>query len=122
MGHGDLFFKSRITKNIQSSWHAPWAINRGGEQAEKATSFLKIPFWGCSELNFRANLPFDGMRPAYAAFEKEIPMALQSTVGFFKTLKFYKTYCNHYFSRVNIKHPDTSVKRIGRACAVQHKD
>jgi hypothetical protein len=29
------------------------------------------------------------MRPVYAAFEKEIPMALQSTVGFFKTLKRY---------------------------------
>ena len=89
MGHGDLFFKSRITKIIQSSWHAPWALNRGGEQAEKAPSFMKDPFWGCPELNFRANLPFDGMRLAYAAFEKEIPMALQSTVGFFKTLKCY---------------------------------
>jgi hypothetical protein len=89
MGHGNLFFKSRITKIIQSSWHAPWALNRGGEQAEKATSFMKGSFWGCPGLNFRANLPFHVMRPAYAAFEKEIPMALQSTVGFFKTLKRY---------------------------------
>ena len=46
-------------------------------------------------LNFRADLPFDGMRPVYAAFEKEIPMALQSTVGFFKTLKYYET--GYYF-------------------------
>jgi hypothetical protein len=101
MGYGDLFFKSRITKNIQSSWHAPWALNRGGEQAEKATSFMKVPFWGCPGLCFKANLPFDGMRPAYAAFEKEIPMALQSTVGFLKTLKCYQilffvfTCCGH---------------------------
>ena len=110
MGHGDLFFKSRITKIIQSSWNAPWALNRGGEQAVKATSFMKVPFWGCPGPNFRANLPFDEMKPAYAAFEKEIAMALQPTVGFFKTLKFYKTYCNHYFCRVNIKHLGTSVK------------
>jgi hypothetical protein len=89
MGHGDLFFKCRITKIIQSSWHAPWALNRGGEQAEKTTSFMKVPFWGCPKLNFVAKLPFDGMRPAYAAFEKEIPMAVQSTVGFFKMLKCY---------------------------------
>ena len=93
MGHGDLFFKSRITKNIQSSWNAPWALNRGGGQAEKATSFSEIPFWGCPGLNFKANLPFDGMRPAYAAFEKEIPMALQSTVCFFKDLNYYLTSC-----------------------------
>ena len=69
--------------------HAPWALNRGGWQAEKATSFLKVPFWGCPGLNFKANLPFDGMRSAYAAFEKEISMALQSTNSFFKTLKCY---------------------------------
>ena len=53
---------------------------------------MKIPFWGCPMLNFRADLPFHVMRPAYAAFEKEIPMALQSPVGFFKTLKCYE-YC-----------------------------
>ena len=89
MGHGDLFFKSRITKIIQSSWHAPWALYRGGEQAEKATSFMKVPFWGCPGLNFNANLPFNRMRPAYAAFEKEIPMTLQSMIGFFKQLNCY---------------------------------
>jgi hypothetical protein len=59
---------------------------------------MKIPFWGCPVLNFMANLPFHVMRhaassaerPAYAAFEKEIPMALQSTVGFFKKLNCYQ--------------------------------
>jgi hypothetical protein len=50
---------------------------------------MKIPYWGCPGLNFKANLPFNGMRAAYAAFEKEIPMALQSTIGFFKKLKCY---------------------------------
>ncbi|UCF85577.1 MAG: hypothetical protein JSV50_08085 [Desulfobacteraceae bacterium] len=50
---------------------------------------MKVPLWGFPGLNFRANLPFDGMRQAYAAFEKEIPMAVQPTVGFFKTLKCY---------------------------------
>jgi hypothetical protein len=64
-------------------------LNRGGAQAEKANFFIKIPFWGCPGLNFNTNLPFDEMRPVYAAFEKEIPMALQSRVGFFKTLKCY---------------------------------
>ena len=68
MGHGDLFLKSRITKIIQSSWNAPWALNRGGEQAEKLTSFMKVPFWGRLMLNFRADLPFYVMMPAYAAF------------------------------------------------------
>ncbi|UCF85374.1 MAG: hypothetical protein JSV50_06980 [Desulfobacteraceae bacterium] len=54
---------------------------------------MKVPFRGCPGLNFMANLPFNRMRhaassaerPAYAAFEKEIPMALQSTVGFSKS-------------------------------------
>jgi hypothetical protein len=64
-------------------------LNRGAEQAEKATSFKKVPFWGYPMPNFRADLPFDGMRPAYAAFEKEIPMPLQSMLGFFKELKCY---------------------------------
>ncbi|UCF84861.1 MAG: hypothetical protein JSV50_04305 [Desulfobacteraceae bacterium] len=50
---------------------------------------MKVPFWGCPGLNLRADLPFHAMRPVYAAFEKEIAMALQSTVGFFKMLKCY---------------------------------
>ena len=50
---------------------------------------MKIPFWGCPMLNFRSDLPFHVMRPVYAAFEKEIPMALKSKVGVFKTLKCY---------------------------------
>ena len=50
---------------------------------------MKIPFWGCPGLNFNTNLPFDEMRPVYAAFEKEIPMALQYTFGFFKALNYY---------------------------------
>ncbi|UCF82817.1 MAG: hypothetical protein JSV50_16725 [Desulfobacteraceae bacterium] len=50
---------------------------------------MKIPFWGCPMMSFIADLPFYVMRPAYAAFEKETPMDLQSRVGFFKTLKFY---------------------------------
>ena len=67
-------------------------MNSGAEQAERTTSFMKIPFWGCPMLNFKANLPFNVMKPAYAAFEKEIPMALQSTVGFFRTLNCYKIF------------------------------
>ncbi|UCF86027.1 MAG: hypothetical protein JSV50_10445 [Desulfobacteraceae bacterium] len=92
MGHGDLFFKSRITKIIQSSWHAPWTMNSSAEQAERTTFLMKIPFWGCLVLNFKANLPFHVMKPAYAAFEKEILMALQYTVGFFKKLNCYKYF------------------------------
>ena len=46
---------------------------------------MKIPYWGCPGLNFIANLPFDGMKQAYAAFEKEIPMTLQSKVIFTKS-------------------------------------
>jgi hypothetical protein len=72
----DLFFKSRIIKIIQSSWHAPWALNRGVKQAEKATVIKESVLWGCPGLNFRANLPFNGMRPFFAAFLKDTPTAL----------------------------------------------
>jgi hypothetical protein len=71
-----ISFSKTASQFIQSLWHAPWALNRGGAQAEKATSFMTVPFWGCPMLNFSANLPFDEMRQVYAAFEKEIPMAL----------------------------------------------
>ena len=84
MGLGDLFFKSRITKIIQSSWHAPWALNRGGEQAVRATFTKECVLWGCPWLSFTANLPFDGMRQVYAAFEKEIPMAHNPELVFSK--------------------------------------
>jgi hypothetical protein len=50
-------------------------LNRGDEQAEKVTCFMKIPYWGWPGLNFKANLPFNRMMPAYAAFEKEVLMA-----------------------------------------------
>ena len=76
MGHWDLFFKNRITKIIPSLWHAPWALNRGWEQAVRATFAKECVLWGCPWLSFMANLPFGGMRQVYAAFEKEIPMAL----------------------------------------------
>jgi hypothetical protein len=71
-----ISFSKTASQIIQSLWHAPWALNKVVEQAEKATSFIKVPYWGCSGLSFRANLPFNRVRPAYAAFEKEIPMAL----------------------------------------------
>ena len=59
---------------------------------------MKISFWGCPMQNFRDDLPFHGMRPAYAAFEKEIPMALKSTVGFFQNTKVLQEY--QYFTVV----------------------
>ena len=65
-------------------------MNSGAEQADRTTSIMKIPSWGCPGQSFKANLPFNRMWPVYAAFEKEIPMALQSTVGFFKELKCYE--------------------------------
>jgi hypothetical protein len=76
MGHGDLFLKSRITKIIQSSLNAPWALNRGVEQAERSTVIKESVLWGCPWLNFKANLPFDGIMQFFAALLKEIPTAL----------------------------------------------
>jgi hypothetical protein len=59
------------------SWsNAPLALNRGVEQAEKATVIKESVLWGCHELHFKAHLPFDGLRPLFVDLLKEIPTAL----------------------------------------------
>jgi hypothetical protein len=40
-------------------------------QAEKTTVAAKIAFWGCPVMNFRASLPFHGMRRDFAASERD---------------------------------------------------
>ena len=35
---------------------------------------------GLSRINFKAKLPFYGMRPGFAAFRKEVPTALPDSV------------------------------------------
>ncbi|UCF81952.1 MAG: hypothetical protein JSV50_12115, partial [Desulfobacteraceae bacterium] len=56
--------------------NAPLALYKGMEQAEKATAAKESALWGCPGLNFRANLPFDGIMQFFAALLKEIPTAL----------------------------------------------
>ena len=88
-------------------------MNSGAEQADRTTSIMKIPSWGCPGQSFKANLPFNRMwhaassaeRPVYAAFEKEIPIALKSTVGFFKKPNCYKKQNAH---RASIKRAHNS--------------
>ena len=87
---GISFSKAASQKIYQARGTPPGPRTGAGSRQIRRPLFLKVPLWGCPGLNFRANLPFDGMRPAYAAFEKEIPMALQSTAGFFNELKFYE--------------------------------
>jgi hypothetical protein len=44
-------------------------LYRGVEQAEKATVIKEPILWGCPLLNFKANLPFNGMRHAASSAE-----------------------------------------------------
>ncbi|UCF85348.1 MAG: hypothetical protein JSV50_06845 [Desulfobacteraceae bacterium] len=80
---GSLFQKphhKKYTKLVAR----PLGLEQGAEEArqglwrvaEKVTSFRKISFWSFPGPNFKDNLPFDGMRPTYAAFVKETPMTL----------------------------------------------
>jgi len=43
-------------------------------------------FWGYPQTNFKANPPFNEMRPGFAAFKKETRMA-QYFPGFFENLR-----------------------------------
>jgi hypothetical protein len=40
----------------------------GAAQAEKATVAAQAVFWGCAGKNYRATLPFHGMRQDFGAF------------------------------------------------------
>jgi hypothetical protein len=52
------------------------ALNRGVEQAERATVIKESDLWGCPGSSFKANLPFNGMMQFFAALLKEISTAL----------------------------------------------
>ena len=65
--------------NCSTSQSATVLCHPGGHLFKEALLYLIV----------KANLPFNKTKPAYAVFEKEIPMALQSIVGFFKTLSRY---------------------------------
>jgi hypothetical protein len=40
-------------------------------QAEKTTVAAQMVFWGCPVMNFKASLPFYGMREDFAASERD---------------------------------------------------
>jgi len=50
--------------------NAPVALNKGSEQAEKASVATEALLWGCPITNFKATLPFNGMMQFFAAFKK----------------------------------------------------
>jgi hypothetical protein len=80
----DISFRRAATQILKSWSNAPLALYRGVEQAEKATVIKEPVLWGSPGLNFKANLPFNGMRLAassaelqfFAALLKEISTAL----------------------------------------------
>jgi hypothetical protein len=50
--------------------NAPVALNKGSEQAEKASVATESLLWGCPITNFKATLPFNRMKQFFAAFKK----------------------------------------------------
>jgi hypothetical protein len=46
------------------------ALNKGSEQAEKASVAWETFLWGCPITNFMATLPFNRMKQLFAAFKK----------------------------------------------------
>lgn len=75
MGRGGLFQKAAIPLKQDLS-NAPWALIMCQVQAEKATFAAETLLWGCRVRNFRAKLPFNGMRQAFCGLLKEAPTAL----------------------------------------------
>jgi hypothetical protein len=51
-------------------WNAAVALNKGSEQAEKASVAAETLLWGCPITNFKAMLPFNRMKQFFAAFKK----------------------------------------------------
>jgi len=45
-------------------------LNKGSEQAEKASVATESLLWGCPITNFKATLPFNRMMQFFAAFKK----------------------------------------------------
>ena len=79
-----ISFRRAATQILKSWSNAPLALYKDVKQAEKATVIKDFVLWGCPGSNFKANLPFNGMRHAassaelqfFAALLKEIPTAL----------------------------------------------
>jgi len=46
------------------------ALNKGSEQAEKASVAKETLLWGCPITNFKATLPFNRMKQVFAAIKK----------------------------------------------------
>jgi len=53
-------------------WNAPVALNKGSEQAEKASVATETLLWGCPITNFKATLPYNRMGQLFAAFKKRL--------------------------------------------------
>jgi len=48
--------------------------------------YTEGPLWGCPQINFKANPPFNEMRQGFATFKKEIRMAPISSSELFENL------------------------------------
>ncbi len=75
MGHGGLFFKGRNPANGGTT----------SAQAERMAVSGTDLLWGCPQMNFMANPPFNEMRQGFVTFKKESRMA-QYLPGFFENL------------------------------------
>ena len=49
-------------------------------------------FWGCPQINFKANPPFNEMRQGFAAFKKETRMAQYFPELFENLHKLHRSY------------------------------
>ena len=77
-GHAGLFFKGR---NPAKAGLPPFALRPLDSKIHLQHRRKKWPFintdllWGCPQMNFKANPPFNEMRQGFAAFKKETRMA-----------------------------------------------
>jgi hypothetical protein len=66
-GRWDLFQKAAI-QILHRFWNAPKPEIEGTVQAEKMSVATEMLYWACPVTNFKASLPFYGMRQDFAAF------------------------------------------------------
>jgi hypothetical protein len=63
-----ISFRRPQHKFFTTLWNAPNPEIGGTVQAEKMSVAKEISLWGCPVTNFKAKLPFNGIRQDFAAF------------------------------------------------------
>ncbi|MFO7822245.1 MAG: class I tRNA ligase family protein [Lentisphaeria bacterium] len=87
-------FAPLLAHVTEELWHDMYADGaspipeiKGTVQAEKTSGAQEIFLRGCPGMNFKASLPFPGMREAFAAFSKRSQQPPFPILGFLKALK-----------------------------------